>query len=269
MEKVYTNANSMFSMAQRFDHTSRSGPKVVWFGFSSLFDSSSAKDSYPCSILQAFVSEYDVTGNEAGRGNLLKALAEAGFLIGLEKNRYVFTQSTHSLRAPLPRLHWCRRAPVCFAAMLLKWRAMHLCSWMPMIRGNNGCLILSHPWRLTHLCINHFCCHRFNPDAIVFDSSKVYGTPSYWMQQLFKESNGATLLDSTLQSASTSLTASAISWTSPESYIRIKASPYCMIFYLVFHYSCSTCKWSSFRLWTSEATERIWSSLLRDWTRSL
>ncbi|KAL0282014.1 UNVERIFIED_CONTAM: Alpha-L-arabinofuranosidase 1 [Sesamum angustifolium] len=29
---VYTNANSMFSMAHNFDHTSRSGPKVVNFG---------------------------------------------------------------------------------------------------------------------------------------------------------------------------------------------------------------------------------------------
>lgn len=140
---VYTNANSMFSMAQRFDHTSRRG-------------------------LKAFVSEYDVTGNEAGRGNLLKALAEAGFLIGLEKNS----------------------------------DAVEMASNAPLFVNAND--------------------QRFNPDAIVFDSSKVYGTPSYWMQQLFKESNGATLLDSTLQSASTSLTASAISWTSPESYIRIK-----------------------------------------------
>ena len=39
-------------------------------------------------IFQAFVSEYAVTGGEAGRGNMLKALAEAGFLIGLERNRY-------------------------------------------------------------------------------------------------------------------------------------------------------------------------------------
>lgn len=38
-------------------------------------------------IFQAFVSDYAVTGGEAGRGNLLKALSEAGFLIGLERNR--------------------------------------------------------------------------------------------------------------------------------------------------------------------------------------
>lgn len=146
---VYTNANSMFSMAHNFDHTSRSGPK-------------------------AFVSEYDVTGGEAGRGNLLKALAEAGFLIGLEKNSDVVEMASN---APL------------------------------FVNANNYD-------------------KRFNPDAIVFDSSKVYGTPSYWMQHFFKDSNGATLLDSTLQSASSSsLTASAISWTDPQSnnsYIRIK-----------------------------------------------
>jgi len=40
-------------------------------------------------IFQAFVSEYAVTGKDAGTGSLLAALAEAGFLIGLEKNRFV------------------------------------------------------------------------------------------------------------------------------------------------------------------------------------
>lgn len=34
------------------------------------------------------MSEYAVTGQDAGKGSLLKALAEAGFLIGLERNRY-------------------------------------------------------------------------------------------------------------------------------------------------------------------------------------
>jgi alpha-N-arabinofuranosidase len=39
-------------------------------------------------IVQAFVSEYALTGEEAGYGTLLAAVAEAGFLIGLEKNRF-------------------------------------------------------------------------------------------------------------------------------------------------------------------------------------
>ncbi|KAK4485617.1 hypothetical protein RD792_008260, partial [Penstemon davidsonii] len=144
---VYTNANSMFSMAHNFDHTSRNGPK-------------------------AFVSEYAVTGNDAGRGSLLKALGEAGFLVGLERNSDVVEMASN---APL--------------------------------------FVNANDW-------------RFNPDAIVFDSSRVYGTPSYWMQQMFKESNGAILLNSKLQAtSSTSLITSAISWKNLDnnkSYLRIK-----------------------------------------------
>lgn len=45
--------------------------------------------------LQAFVSEYAVTGKDAGTGSLLAALAEAGFLIGLEKNRSFFFLIKH------------------------------------------------------------------------------------------------------------------------------------------------------------------------------
>ncbi|XP_020254046.1 alpha-L-arabinofuranosidase 1-like isoform X1 [Asparagus officinalis] len=58
---VYNNANTLFNMANQFDRTSRTGPK-------------------------AFVSEYAVQGKDAGTGSLLAALAEAAFLIGLEKN---------------------------------------------------------------------------------------------------------------------------------------------------------------------------------------
>ncbi|KAL3629834.1 aspartate-semialdehyde dehydrogenase-like protein [Castilleja foliolosa] len=144
---VYTNANSMFSMAHNFDGASRKGPK-------------------------AFVSEYAVTGNDAGRGSLLKALAEAGFLIGLERNG----------------------------------DAVEMASNAPLFVNDND--------------------RRFNPDAIVFDSSRVYGTPSYWMQHFFKNSNGATLLNSNLQTTpSSSLIASAISWQNPannKNYLRIK-----------------------------------------------
>jgi alpha-L-arabinofuranosidase len=45
--------------------------------------------SYIIRILQAIVSEYAVTGNDAGRGTLIAALAEAAFLIGLERNRFL------------------------------------------------------------------------------------------------------------------------------------------------------------------------------------
>ncbi|PIA53173.1 hypothetical protein AQUCO_00900046v1 [Aquilegia coerulea] len=68
---VYTSANNLFSMSQQFDHTSRNGPK-------------------------AFVSEYAVTGNDAGTGSLLAALAEAGFLIGLERNSDVVQMASYA-----------------------------------------------------------------------------------------------------------------------------------------------------------------------------
>lgn len=45
-------------------------------------------------ICQAFVSEYAVTGKDAGTGSLLAALAEAAFLIGLEKNRLAVVVGT-------------------------------------------------------------------------------------------------------------------------------------------------------------------------------
>lgn len=37
---------------------------------------------------------------------------------------------------------------------------------------------------------------RWNPDAIVFDSWRSYGTPSYWMQHMMRHSNNATWLNS-------------------------------------------------------------------------
>ena len=65
---------------------------------------------YFVDTLQAFVSEYAVTGKDAGTGSLLAALAEAGFLIGLEKNRFIlimkFSLSILS-RARFEILHFC------------------------------------------------------------------------------------------------------------------------------------------------------------------
>ncbi|KAK4795654.1 hypothetical protein SAY86_027980 [Trapa natans] len=143
---VYTSASDLFSRNHKFDTASRSGPK-------------------------AFVSEYAVTGNDAGQGSLLAALAEAAFLLGIERNSDIVSMASY---APL------------------------------FVNSNN---------------------RRWNPDSIVFNSSHVYGTPSYWMQQFFTESSGATLLDTTLQTNSSSLVASAISWKSSmdnKNYIRIK-----------------------------------------------
>ncbi|CAN4118691.1 unnamed protein product [Withania somnifera] len=144
---IYSSASSVFSNARHFDSAPRSGPK-------------------------AFVSEYAVTGNDAGKGSLLAALGEAGFLIGVEKNS----------------------------------EAIEMASYAPLFVNDND--------------------RRWNPDAIVFTSSQMYGTPSYWMQHFFKESNGATLLSSSLQaSPANSLIASAITWRNSvdnNNYLRIK-----------------------------------------------
>ncbi|WOH06304.1 hypothetical protein DCAR_0625729 [Daucus carota subsp. sativus] len=145
---IYTSANNMFSKYNAFDYVARDGPK-------------------------AFVSEYAVTPKEdAGTGSLLAALAEAGFLLGLERNSDI----------------------------------VEMASYAPLFVNTND--------------------RRWNPDAIVLNSAKAYGTPSYWMQQFFIESNGATLLNSTLQASSTnSLHASAIIWKNTDDvtyYLRLK-----------------------------------------------
>ncbi|XP_058079967.1 alpha-L-arabinofuranosidase 1 isoform X2 [Magnolia sinica] len=70
---IYTSANNMFSKSHQFDQTTRTnnGPK-------------------------AFVSEYAVTGKDAGTGSLLAALAEAGFLIGLEWNSDIVHMASYA-----------------------------------------------------------------------------------------------------------------------------------------------------------------------------
>ncbi|CAJ2660392.1 unnamed protein product [Trifolium pratense] len=65
----------------------------------------------------------------------------------------------------------------------------------------------------------------WKPYAIVFNSYQNYGTPSYWLQQLFIESSGATLLNSTLQNSSTSIVASVIQYKNSQdgnNYVRVK-----------------------------------------------
>ena len=71
----------------------------------------------------------------------------------------------------------------------------------------------------------NFYGNRWTPVAIVFDSHQHYGTPSYWVQHLFTTSSGATLLNTTLQTSTDSLVASAIEYTNPKdkkNYLRIK-----------------------------------------------
>ncbi|KAF8730751.1 hypothetical protein HU200_016613 [Digitaria exilis] len=65
---------------------------------------------------------------------------------------------------------------------------------------------------------------KWNPDAIVFNTWQHYGTPSYWMQTLFRESSGATVHPLTINSRySGSLAASAITWQDAgNSFLRVK-----------------------------------------------
>ncbi|KAI4300949.1 hypothetical protein L6164_034274 [Bauhinia variegata] len=143
---IYTTASDMFSQRNKFDKVTRGGAK-------------------------AFVSEYAVWHEDAGSGSLFAAVAEAGFLIGLELNS----------------------------------DAVSMASYAPLFVNTND--------------------RSWMPDSIVFDSYQLYGTPSYWMQHFFKESSGALLLNSTLQSNSSSLAASAIAYQNAENkqnFVKIK-----------------------------------------------
>ncbi|XP_045795310.1 alpha-L-arabinofuranosidase 1-like isoform X2 [Trifolium pratense] len=143
---IYANSKDMFSKYTKFDNAPRSGPK-------------------------AFVSEYAVQKEDAGAGSLLAAVAEAAFLIGLEKNSDI----------------------------------VQMVAYAPLFLNTND--------------------RRWIPDAIVFNSYQNYGTPSYWLQQLFIDSSGAILLNSTLHNSSSSIVASAIEYKNSQdgkNYLKVK-----------------------------------------------
>ncbi|MCL7046381.1 hypothetical protein MKW94_002010 [Papaver nudicaule] len=147
---IYTDtAREMFSLTHKFDSTSRAGPK-------------------------GFVSEYAVREKNVGTGSLFGGLAEAGFLIGLEKNSDI----------------------------------IEMASYAPFFVNDND--------------------RTWLPDAIVFNSWTQYGTPSYWVQQLFAVSSGATLLNHVLLQSNMSsslIAASTIKWKKSEdhnNYLRVK-----------------------------------------------
>lgn len=130
------------------------------------------------------MSEYAVHGEDAGKGSFLAALAEAGFLVGIEKNSDIIEMASY--------------APFFLNVDDLNEKDPN---------DNDRTWI---------------------PDAVVLNSWTQYGTPSYWVQQLFAESSGARLLSHSLllSNVSSSLVAaSTIKWKKPEdnsSYLRIK-----------------------------------------------
>ena len=104
-DHYYNSPEWFIANAGKYDKYDRNGPKV-------------------------YVGEYAVTQG-GGQGNLRAALAEAAFMMGLERNSDVVTLS----------------------------------SYAPLFVNVND--------------------RKWNPDAICFDSSRSYGTPSYWVQQMF------------------------------------------------------------------------------------
>ncbi|MGV3613892.1 MAG: alpha-L-arabinofuranosidase C-terminal domain-containing protein [Fimbriimonas sp.] len=104
-EHYYSNPAFFWNNAYRYDTYDRKGPKI-------------------------YVGEYAVT-QQSGTGNLDAALAEAAFMVGMERNSDIVRLSSY---APL------------------------------FVNVNN---------------------RQWNPNAIVFDASRSYGTPSYHVQALF------------------------------------------------------------------------------------
>ncbi|KAI5437091.1 hypothetical protein KIW84_023279 [Lathyrus oleraceus] len=142
---IYTNSKDMFSQYTKFDKAPRSGPK-------------------------AYVSEYAVWKEDAGNGSLYAAVAEAAFLIGLEKNIDV----------------------------------VNMVAYAPLFVNTND--------------------KYWIPDAIVFNTYQNYGTPSYWLQQFFIDSNGAIFLNSTLYNSSSSI----VQYTNSQdgkNYLKVKIVP--------------------------------------------
>ena len=115
-EHYYSDPAFFFRNANKYDNYDRKGPKV-------------------------YVGEYAVTQG-CGSGNLIGAISEAAFMMGMERNSDIVTMASY---APL------------FANVSNK-------AW--------------------------------NPDLIYFDKSKVYGTPSYYVQRLFSQNKPTRILKS-------------------------------------------------------------------------
>lgn len=113
-EHYYSTPEWFMANSTRYDKYDRKGPKI-------------------------YVGEYAVT-QRCGKGNLLAAVAEAAFMIGMERNADV----------------------------------VQMASYAPLFVNVND--------------------RRWNPDAICFDATRVYGTPSYHVQKLFSRNRGDVVL---------------------------------------------------------------------------
>lgn len=98
------------------------------------------------------MSEYAVTGDDAGKGSLLAAIAEAGFLIGLEKNWYFYLLFLNSL---LPCKKRSRGEMIMSLINLILFRhplsdAVEMASYAPLFVNTND---------RTYVCL--FCSNFF------------------------------------------------------------------------------------------------------------
>lgn len=183
--------------------------------------------------MQAFVSEYAVTGDDAGMGSLLASLAEAAFLLGIEKNRFANLHRINSNCFYLPFSYLSRLLDFSIS-VVFQWHCFNgkLCATFRQHQWHNvpnfssfTCVNLANFYVYWHWTI---MCLRWKPDAIVFNSHQAYGTPSYWMQHFFIDSGGANFLTSTLNTTSPSLIASAITYSADgKNFLKIKVPLFC------------------------------------------
>ncbi|CAI5997947.1 unnamed protein product, partial [Closterium sp. NIES-64] len=148
----YGTAEGIFSLGHYFDDISRDGPK-------------------------AFLSEFAVQGG-GGDGNVRAAVAEAGFLIGLERNSDVV-------------------AMVSYAPLLVN---VHDRSWTPDLIAFDSHRLYGTPTYWLHRMLPASNSPQppqlslprvpsWTPDLIAFDSHRLYGTPTYWLHRMLPASN--------------------------------------------------------------------------------
>ncbi|SFF17414.1 Alpha-L-arabinofuranosidase [Paenibacillus algorifonticola] len=174
-EHMYQSPQWFYNNVNRYDHYSRSGPKV-------------------------FVGEYAAHGT-GKKNNMESALAEAAFMTGLERNSDVVAMSS-------------------FAPLFAR-------------QGNT----------------------QWTTDLIWFDNSRAYGTPNYYVQQLFSRHVGQQLMPSQLhknKSYSSSTVQGSIalgSWNTAVEYddVTVTANDGTILLQNDFSDPSTLSQWSSFK----------------------
>lgn len=163
------------------------------FGRRTAFDGLSAQaDGW------VLASEYAVTDG-GGQGNLVGALAEAGFALGMERNGQAVLGGSYAPLFVNDNARWERVACSCASACMLPGQEVHLFS-----ASGTGPPSLHDACRLPRL--THppsFCCPPLsspNPrpwptNLIVLDNHRWFGIPSYHVQHLLAAHLGVARLE--------------------------------------------------------------------------